>query len=170
MSELFGERPDPEFIKHLFETTEILRKPVTGIIAGYHVLPYILVGPQQDRPAGSVEVRGKIKVSPRLVLAPGRAGQTYGDLFKESELMDRALVARVFSFMYSSRHHVTLESEDLSIQRWDRDPQAQIERALDELSQREVINTGVIFSPNVRFYPVSLDRFITEILEQEFRP
>ena len=84
--------------------------------------------------------------------------------------MDRALVARVFSFMYSSRHQVTLESEDLSIQRWDRDPQAQIERALDELAQREVINTGVILSPNVRFYPVSLDRFITEILDQEFKP
>ena len=167
---MFGERHDPEFLKHLFERTEILRKPVTGIIAGYHVLPYILVGPQEDRPARSVEIRGKIKVSPRLVLAPGHAGQTYGDLFKESEVMDRALVARVFSFMYSSRHQVTLESEDLSIQRWDRDPQAQIERALDELTQREVINTGVILSPNVRFYPVSLDRFITEILDQEFRP
>ena len=167
---MFGERLDPEFVKHLFETTDIVRKPVTGIIAGYHVLPYILVGPQEDRPARSVEIRGKIKVSPRLVLAPGRAGQTYGDLFKESEVMDQALVARVFSFMYSSRHQVTLESEDLSIQRWDRDPQAQIERALDELTQREVINTGVILSPNVRFYPVSLDRFITEILDQEFRP
>jgi hypothetical protein len=64
---------------------------------------------------------------------------------------------------------VTLESEDLRIQRWDRNPQAQVERALDELTQREVINTGVILAPNVRFYPVSLDRFITEILDQEFK-
>src|SRR6266849_4652220 len=123
---MFGEKHDPEFLKHLFETTEILRKPVAGIIAGYHVL------------------------------APGRAGQTYGDLFKEHELMDEALVARVFSFAYSNRHQVTLESEDLRIQRWDRNPQAQVERALDELSQREVITTGVILAPNVRFYPVSL--------------
>ena len=167
---MFGERHDPEFLKHLFDRTEILRKPMSGIITGYHVLPYILVGPQEDRPAHSVEIRGKIKVSPRLVLAPGRAGQTYGDLFKESELMDEALIARVFSFAYSPRHQVTLESEDLTIQRTDREPQAQVERALDELSQREVINTGVILSPNVRFYPVSLDRFITEILDQEFRP
>src|SRR5262249_55380412 len=161
------ERHDPEFLKHIFETTEILRKPVSGIIAGYHVLPYILVGPQEDRPASSVEIRGKIKVSPRLVLAPGRAGQTYGDLFKDSDLMDQALVARVFSFVYSSRHQVTLESEDLTIQRSDRNPQSLVERALDELAQREVINTGVILAPNVRFYPVSLDRFITEILDQE---
>lgn len=166
---MFGERHDPEFLKSLFDRTEILRKPVTGIIAGYHVLPYILVGPQEDKPARAVEIRGKIKVSPRLVLAPGRAGQTYGDLFKDSELMDQTLVARVFSFMYSSKHQVTLESEDLSIQKVERDPQAQIERALDELTQREVINTGVIRAPNVRFYPVSLDRFITEILDQEFR-
>ena len=64
-----------------------------------------------------MEIRGKIKVSPRLVLAPGRAGQTYGDLFKDTELMDQTLVARVFSFAYSSRHQVTLESEDLNIQR-----------------------------------------------------
>jgi len=164
------DRDDPEYLKHLFDTTEILRKPVSGIIAGYHVLPYILVGPQEDRPARSVEIRGKIKVSPRLVLAPGRAGQTYGDLFKDSELMDQAIVARVFSFLYSSRHQVTLESEDLNIQRSDREPHLQAERALDELAQREIIDTGVILAPNVRFYPVSLDRFITEILEQEFKP
>ncbi len=167
---MFGERHDPEFLKHLFDTTEILRKPIAGIIAGYHVLPYILVGPQEEQPHRSVEIRGRIRVSPRLVLAPGRAGQTYGDLFKETELMDQTLIARVFSFVYSSRHQVTLESEDLKIQRWDRNPQSQIERALDELAQRETINTGVILSPNVRFYPVSLDRFITEILDQEFRP
>ncbi len=167
---MFGERHDPEFIKHLFETTEILRKPVRGIIAGYHVLPYILVGPQENRPTRSVEIRGKIKVSPRLVLAPGRGGQTYGELFKDTELMDQTLIARVFSFLYASRHQVTLENEDLKIQRWDRDPQAQVERALDELAQREVIDTGVILAPDVRFYPVSVDRFIAEILDQEFRP
>jgi hypothetical protein len=40
---------------------------------------------------------------------------------------------------------------------------------LEELSQREVINTGVIATPDVRFYPVSIDRFIREILDQEFR-
>jgi len=143
---------------------------VAGIIAGYHILPYILVGPQEDQPSRAVEIRGKIKVSPRLVLAPGRAGQTYGELFQDEGLMDEALVARIFSFAYSSRHQVTLESEDLSIKRLERNPQAQIERALDELAMREVINTGVIRAPSIRFYPVSLDRFITEILDQEFRP
>src|SRR5258708_12401554 len=106
---MLGEKDDPEFIKHLFETTEILRKPVAGIIAGYHVLPYILVGPQEAQPASSVEIRGKIKVSPRLVLAPGRAGQTYGDLFKEHQLMNNALVPPVFSFAYSHPHPLPLQ-------------------------------------------------------------
>jgi hypothetical protein len=164
------DRDDPEFLRHVFEATQILRKPMSGIIAGYHVLPYVLVGPQEQRPNHSIEIRGKIKVSPRLVVAPGRAGQTYGDLFKESDVMDQTLVARVFSFMSSNRHQVTLEGDDLSIQRSVRNPQAQVERALDELTQREVINTGVILSPDVRFYPVSIDRFITEILAQECRP
>jgi hypothetical protein len=44
-----------------------------------------------------------------------------------------------------------------------------VSRALDELDRREIINTGLILCPNVRFYPVSIDRFISEILEQEFR-
>jgi hypothetical protein len=157
---------DLEFLRHVFDETRIVRKPLTGIITGYHVLPYILVGSQEDHPGRSVEVRGRIKVSPRLVIGPGE-GPTYGDLFSERELMDHRIVARVFSFRYASR--VALESEDLKITRQDREAGSHLERVLEELSQREIINTGVIASPDVRFYPVSLDRFIREILDQEFR-
>ena len=53
--------------------------------------------------------------------------------------------------------------------RQERDAPGHLERVLEELSQREVINTGVIATPDVRFYPVSIDRFIREILDQEFR-
>jgi hypothetical protein len=159
---------DPEFLGAVFAQTEIVRKPITGIITGYHVLPYILVAPEHERPAHAVEVRGRIKVSPRLVLgAPGSDGPTYGDLFGERELMDQRLVARVFSFRYASK--VMLESEDLAIRRHEHDPGRHLERVLDELARREVLDTGVIVSPDARFYPVSLDRFIREILDQEFR-
>ncbi len=158
---------DPERLRHVFDETRIIRRPLAGIIAGYHVLPYILVGPEEDRPGRAVEVRGRIRVSPRLVITPGRDGPTYGELFGERELMHRTLVARVFSFRYASR--VQLESEDLVIRRLDRAPEDQLERVLEELAQREVINTGVIVSPDVRFYPVSIDRFIREILDEEFR-
>ena len=157
---------DREFLRHVFDETRIVRKPLTGIITGYHVLPYILVGSEQDHPGRSVEVRGRIKVSPRLVIGPGE-GPTYGELFGERELMDHRIVARVFSFRYASR--VALESEDLKITRQDREAASHLERVLEELAQREIINTGVIASPDIRFYPVSLDRFIREILDQEFK-
>ena len=88
-----GEWSDPEFLRTVFSETEIVRKPMSGIISGYHVLPYILVAPEHERPSHAVEVRGRIKVSPRLVIAPGGDGPTYGELFGERELMDRRLVA-----------------------------------------------------------------------------
>ncbi|HEV8310733.1 MAG TPA: hypothetical protein VGW35_23970 [Methylomirabilota bacterium] len=164
---MFEDWNDRELLRHVFEDTKVVRKPLAGIVAGYHVLPYILVGSEPERPGRSVEVRGRIRVSPRLVLRPWEEGPTYGDVFRETELMDRALVARVFSFRYASR--IALESEDLKIRRQDRDAQRALEGILDELARLEVINTGVIVSPDVRFYPVSLDRFIREILDQEFR-
>lgn len=158
---------DSELLRHVFEHTEVVRKPLSGIITGYHVLPYVLVGPDEGHSSQAVEVRGRIRVSPRLVLAVGNPGPTYGEVFAERELMDRALVARVFSFRYASR--LSLESDDLQIRRHPRDPHGYLERVLDDLARREVVDTGVILSPDVRFYPVSLDRFIREILDQEFR-
>jgi hypothetical protein len=157
---------DPEFLRHVFERTEIVRKPIAGIITGYHVLPYILVGPEADQPRRSVEVRGRIKVSPRLVINPRDAGLTYGEFFTDRELMDQAIVARVFSFRYAPR--VNLENEDLRITRQDREAPLHLERVLDDLSRQEIVNTGVISAPDPRFYPVSIDRFIREILDQEF--
>jgi hypothetical protein len=158
---------DAEFLQHVFDDTNVLRKPLRGIITGYHVLPYILVGAEHDRPGRSVEVRGRIKVSPRLVITPGRDGPTYGELFGERDLMDQRIVARIFSFKYAGR--LSLESDDLKIERHERDAESHVERVLEELSQREIIDTGVIVSPDPRFYPVSVDRFIREILDQEFR-
>jgi len=157
---------DAERLRSVFDRTEVVRKPLTGIIAGHHVLPYVLVGPEGGQGERALEVRGRIRVSPRMVIGVGGDSPTYGQVFEEREVMHRALVARVFSFRYAPR--LLLESEDLRIQRQDRDPRAHLEMVLDELARREVINTGVILSPDVRFYPVSIDRFIREILDQEF--
>ena len=35
---------DPEFLENISNATRILRKPYTGIVSGYHKLPYILIG------------------------------------------------------------------------------------------------------------------------------
>ena len=158
---------DSERLRAVFEQTEVVRKPLTGIIAGYHVLPYVLVAPDEGQAGRTVEVRGRIRVSPRLVLGVGGAGPTYGEVFGESELMDRSVLARVFSFRYAPR--LRLESEDLQIRRHDREAHQHLDRVVDDLARREVIDTAVILSPDARFYPVSLDRFIREILDQEFR-
>ena len=165
---MFGSQPEPEYLKRVFEDTQILRKPIAGIVTGYHVLPYILVGPDQEKSQRSVEIRGSIRVSPRLILSPRHLGQTYGELFDDPELMDKTLVGRIFSFLYAGRQNVQLESDDLRIIRTERDPRSQIERALDDLTRGEVLDTGLIFSPDVKFYPVSIERFIAEILDREF--
>ena len=155
---------DQRFLQTVFDETRVLRKPLRGIISGYHVLPYVLVGPSAyDQASKTVEVRGRIRVSPRLVFGGG--APTYGELFGEHYLMDGRIVARMFSFRYASR--VNLESEELKIRRYEREAPAQLDRVLEELAQREIIDTAVISSPDARFYPVSLDRFIREILDQE---
>ncbi len=160
--------PNPEYVRRVFEATQILRKPISGIVTGYHVLPYVLVGPDEEQAQKSVEIRGRIRVSPRMILTPQHLGQTYEQLFDDPQLMDRGLIGRVFSFLYAARQNVQLEHEDLTIVRAERDPRAQIERALDQMMQAENLDTGLIFSPDVKFYPISIERFISEILDQEF--
>lgn len=166
---MFQDRQDGQHLKSIFDRTQVLRKPLSGIVSGYHILPYILVGPEADGSERSIEVRGKIRVSPRLVLSPRTPMQTYGEVFEETEYMDRALVGRVFSFLYSSRPHVQLENDDLRIRKVNTDPRTHLNRALDDLMRREVIDTGAILSPDAKFYPVSLERYIYEILDEEFR-
>lgn len=166
---IFGDKHDPEFLRSVFDRTEILRKPMRGIVTGYHILPYILVAPQEEQTGRSVEIRGKIRVSPRFVISPSQLGQTYGEFFNDREEMDGALIGRVFGFLYTPRLNVIMESEEFKIQKSDRDPRSQINRALDELMRREIIDTGLILAPHARFYPISVDRFIHEILDQEFK-
>jgi hypothetical protein len=166
---MFDRRHDPIFLRGIFEQTRVLRKPITNIVAGYHLLPYILVGPDVEMECRAVEIRGNIRVSPRLVIRPGSGGQTYGEVFDESEIMDQTLVARVFAFRYATRQHALIESEDLTIRPTEGDPGARVERILDELRRREILDTGLILSPDVKFYPVSIDRFLHEILDRELR-
>jgi hypothetical protein len=101
------------------------------------------------------------------VIRPGE-GQTYGEVFGESEVMDRMLLGRVFAFRYAARRHAVIESEDLIIRPAEGDPEGRVERILDELARREVLDTGLILSPDVKFYPISIDRFLHEILDSEF--
>lgn len=158
---------DSPLFREIFEETEILKKPTTGFVAGYHLLPYILLGRSLGEAEGVVEIRGKISVSPKFVISPEHLGSTYGDLFG-ADGIDESIVGRIFAFPYLKKHQVSIESDDLSIKSIERGLDSVLASVLDELERKEIINTGVIITPNIRFYPVSIEKLILKILDREF--
>ncbi|UCD57378.1 MAG: hypothetical protein JSV16_16495 [Candidatus Hydrogenedentota bacterium] len=158
---------DSHIFREIFEETEILKKPTTGFVAGYHVLPYILLGRALRKADNVVEIRGKINVSPKFVISPEHLGPTYGELFG-TDGIDENIVGRIFAFPYLKKHQVNIESDELSIKNIEKGLDSVLASVLDELERREIINTGVIITPNIRFYPVSIEKFILKILDREF--
>ena len=163
MSDRYG---DLSYLKKIFSETEILKKPIHRIISGYHQLPYVLIGPSISDTSKTTEFRGKIHVSPRIIIRPGEEGQTYGDIFGEDNI-EPAIVARIFGFLYLKERTTQFSSEDLTVNEFNVPLSEAIDRVLDELARKECIDTGVIRSPDVGIYPVSLDRYIKEMLDKE---
>jgi hypothetical protein len=153
--------------REIFEETEIIKKPTTGFVAGYHDLPYILLGKSHDEADKIVEIRGRISVSPKFVISPEHLGPTYGDLFG-SDGIDEKIVGRIFAFPYLKKHQANIESNQLSIKNLRNRMESAIAMVLDELERKEIINTGVVVTPNVRFYPISIEKLIMKILDREF--
>ncbi len=158
---------DSPLFREVFEETEILKKPTAGYVSGYHMLPYILLGRSSHKETNAVEIRGKISVSPKFVISPEYLGPTYGELFG-TDRIDEHIVGRIFAFPYLKKHQVNIKSEDFSIRDIEKGIESAIASVLDELERKEIINTGVIVTPNIRFYPVSLEKFILRILDREF--
>ena len=181
ISELFpGAAPDR--LRRVFERTEVKRSPIVGIVKGYHTLPFSLVGPDDARAPedaesgegvpsrGSVLLTGKISVSPRLVLPVGPDGESFGEAFPEEEpYMDSALRARVFAFAVGKGRNLRVRNEHLSVESFADSDAILLERVLDEMDRGEVIDRAVIWCPEPRFYPVSLEKFILSVLERELR-
>lgn len=158
---------DSALFREIFEETEILKKPTTGFVSGYHNLPYILLGRAHEEVNRVVEIRGRISVSPKFVISPEHLGPTYGELFG-TEAIDEKIIGRVFAFPYLKRHRVNIESEELTIKNLERKLESVIASVLDELERKEIINTGVIITPNIRFYPISVEKLIMRIMDREF--
>lgn len=154
------------YLKKIFTETEILKKPIHRIICGYHRLPYILIGTSVNNLSRTTEIRGNIHVSPRMIIRPGEWGQTYGEIFGE-ENIEPAIVARIFGFLYLKERTTKFVCEDLSIKELDFPLPEATDRVMDEMARRECIDTGVIQSPDVGIYPVSIDRYIKEMLDKE---
>lgn len=168
MNPLFGEA-DPAFLTAIRQRTRILRKPYSGIVSGYHKLPYVLIGPDAASDRRSVEIRGRIHVSPRLIFTPNPEHPTFREMF-ENEVMNAQLSGRIFSFLYSQRYsNLNVQHEDLRVHKSEDAPESRENQVMDEMMRNEIVDTAVIGCPNVEFYPISLERFIQEILDRELR-
>jgi hypothetical protein len=157
---------DYAYVQHVFRETHILKRPTHGIVVGYHRLPYILLGESRERHDRSVEIRGQINVSPRFVWHPDYQGIRYEEMFGK-ENIEAALVGRFFGFLAFRGKPVNFESEYLNVKEKEINTEQLIEAVLDELERKEDIETGVVHAPDVRYFPVSLERFISSIVGEE---
>jgi hypothetical protein len=154
-------------MRTLFHKTVIVRKPTYGIVKGYHELPYVCLGAAEAGGRGTLEVRGKIQVSPQFVLRPQHYQPSYEEIFGEDNV-DLEISGRIFGFLGFPRRPVECKSEHLEVKELEVGVDEALSRSLDELDRREDITTGVIITPDCRYYPVSIERFITSVLDDEF--
>lgn len=168
----FFENADQERLKGIYAATAIRRLPISGIVSGYHTLPFTLVGPNDEKEGsarpGSLKLTGKITVSPKLVVTVSPNDERFAEIFPESEpFMDRSIVGRMFSFNAGYRRNHRIRNEHLTVEDFPDGDQDLVEKVLNELARAEIINMGVIWCPAPRFYPVSLERFIVSVLDRE---
>jgi hypothetical protein len=156
-----------ELFKEIFHKTIILRKPITGIVSGYHQLSYILIAPDEDNSEHAVEINGKINVSPKFIISPAMLQETFGDVF-DPETFDKDLQGRFFSFAFGNKKNYKVENEYFQVKNIEEKSEEYSQKVLDRLLMQENISTGLIVGPRFKFYPVSIDKFINEIIEREF--
>lgn len=155
-------------MKAMYDQTVVVRQPRFGIVTGYHELPYVCLGEAIESGFQTTRIAGKVHVSPRFVLRPAQFEPSYDEIFGE-EYTDDALVGRIFGFLGFQGRPVECTSESLSVEHLDASIDRVLNETLDELERMEDITTGVIITPNPQYFPVSIERFITSVLEEEFR-
>ena len=156
-----------EEMRRIFRTTVIVRKPTYGIVRGFHELPYICLGPSFESGFETTKVTGKVQVSPQFLIRPSHYSPSYDDIFG-SENVDLALSGRIFGYMGFPRKPMECKSEYLEIVHGNEAVDQLLSTCLDELERREDITTGVLISPDNRYFPISVERFISSVLDDEF--
>jgi len=154
-------------IQDIFQRTVIVRKPTYGIVRGYHELPYICLGESDKQGSKTACVRGKIQVSPQFVIRPSHYSPKYGEIFGEDN-MDLALAGRIFGFIGFPQKPVECTSEHIEFKYLEISVEQALAQNIDELERKEDITTGLIITPSSRHFPVSIERFITSVLDDEF--
>ena len=135
MNNMYEQNPH---LQKIFHKTKIVKKSITGIVSGYHELPYIFISPDDEDSARTLET------------------------------FDEDIQERLFSFAYGGKKNLKIESEYFQIKSYHEKPDEHISRVHDDLLMQENVRTGLIFGPQFKYYPVSLDRFINEIVDREF--
>ena len=82
--------------------------------------------------------------------------------------MDSDLVGRVFAFPNVVSGHFNVENDRLKVVHHELSPDRIVEKVLDDLDRREVTDAGVVRTSNIRYYPIAVQRFIREMLGEEF--
>ncbi|GMW00109.1 MAG: hypothetical protein AMXMBFR84_12470 [Candidatus Hydrogenedentota bacterium] len=154
-------------MRAVYQRTEIIRRPRYGIISGYHHLPYICIGASFEEGMNTTQVRGRVHVSPRFLIRPSHYEPSYDEVFGEDNV-NQALAGRIFGFLGFRGRPVECKSEDLTVQHLDASLDRVLSGTLDELERYEDITTGVIITPDSRYFPISLERFIASVLDDEF--
>lgn len=165
---MFDEQGLRDDHRRILKEIQIIRRPYLGIVSGYHELGYRVLGPETRQLSGSVQISGRLMVSPKIIWTPAQAQKTFGDLFGDREIMDTNLVGRVFAFPAVAAGSFNLQSEHFKITRHEWSPDVLIEKVLDELLRQEETGTAVLRTPDIRYYPLAVQRFIHEILGEEF--
>lgn len=156
-----------EEMRAIYENTEIVRRPTYGIVKGYHTLPYYCLGVTGEMEDETLKVRGTVHVSPRFLIRPEHLEANYGEMFGDAEIDDE-LTGRMFGFLGFRGRPVECKSEELTVERIKSDPRNVLDQIVDTLEREEDITTGVILTPSSRYFPVSIERFIASVVEDEF--
>jgi hypothetical protein len=161
-------RPSHGEMRDIYQRTQVVRTPTYGIVSGYHTLPYVCLGESFSEGHLTTQVRGTIHVSPQFLLRPSHYEPTYGEIFGEDHV-EGVLIGRVFGFMGFRNRPVECKSEHLEVTHLETNVEQTLDRVVDELERYEDITTGVILTPDSRYFPVSVERFIAAVLDDEFR-
>ncbi len=158
----------PQELRVLFDQTVVVRQPRYGIISGYHELPYLCLGEAIESGALTTRITGRIQVSPRFLIRPEHMGPSYREIFGDEHLPE-ALAGRIFGFLGFKGRPFECKSEYLKVEHLKTPIQETLNESLDWLDRMEDITTGVLVSPNAEYFPVSVERLIAAVLEDEFR-
>ena len=127
---MFDEQGLRDAHRRMLKEIQIVQRPFLGIVSGYHELGYRVLGPEAKAQPGSVQITGRLMVSPKLIWTPAQAQKTFGELFEEREIMDANLVGRGFAFPAGGPGTFRLQSEHIKGNHHQLNPQDLTEKHL----------------------------------------